>query len=64
MVSAIEVESTRSANNAVTTRRSPIPDVPFVDPNFYKDQFGVEGRRVLMTFGLLSPGKGIEQILY
>ncbi len=37
-----------------------IPDVPFVDPNFYKDQFGVEGRRVLMTFGLLSPGKGIE----
>jgi len=37
-----------------------IPDVPFVDPNFYKDQFGVEGRRVLLTFGLLSPGKGIE----
>ena len=21
-----------------------IPDVPFIDPNFYKDQFGVEGR--------------------
>ena len=37
-----------------------IPDVPFVDPNFYKDQFEVEGRRVLLTFGLLSPGKGIE----
>jgi len=37
-----------------------IPDVPFVDPNFYKDQFGVEGRKVLMTFGLLSPGKGLE----
>ncbi len=37
-----------------------IPDVPFVDPNFFKDQFGVEGRKVLMTFGLLSPGKGIE----
>ncbi|MBN1553481.1 MAG: glycosyltransferase family 4 protein [Phycisphaerae bacterium] len=37
-----------------------IPDVPFVDSNFFKDQFGVEGRRVILTFGLLSPGKGIE----
>jgi len=34
-----------------------IPDIPFVDPNYYKDQFGVEGRRVLLTFGLLSPNK-------
>ncbi|MCK8600471.1 glycosyltransferase family 4 protein [Desulfoferrobacter suflitae] len=40
-----------------------IPDVPFVDPNFYKDQFGVEGRKVLLTFGLLSPGKGIETMI-
>ena len=23
-----------------------IPDMPFVDPNFYKDQFGVEGKIV------------------
>ncbi len=37
-----------------------VPDVPFVDPGFYKDQFGVEGRRVLLTFGLLNPNKGIE----
>ncbi|MFP4105625.1 MAG: glycosyltransferase family 4 protein [Phycisphaerae bacterium] len=37
-----------------------IHDVPFVDPNYYKDQFGVEGRKVVLTFGLLSPGKGIE----
>src|SRR5207249_6708230 len=40
-----------------------IPDIPFVDPNYYKDQFGVEGRRVLLTFGLLSPNKGIEHFL-
>ncbi len=40
-----------------------IPDVPFVDPNFYKDQFGVEGRKVILTFGLLSPGKGIEYMV-
>ena len=37
-----------------------IPDMPFVDSNYYKDQFGVEGRTVLLTFGLLSPNKGLE----
>lgn len=40
-----------------------IPDMPFVDPNFYKDQFGVEGKHVILTFGLLSPNKGIEQMI-
>ncbi len=40
-----------------------IPDVPFVDPNFYKDKFGAEGKKVLLTFGLLSPGKGIEMAI-
>ena len=40
-----------------------IPDMPFVDPAFYKDQFGVEGKKTLFTFGLLSPGKGIEYVL-
>jgi glycosyltransferase involved in cell wall biosynthesis len=40
-----------------------IPDVPFVDPNFYKDKFGVEGKKVLLTFGLLSPNKGIEYVI-
>ncbi|OGV42698.1 MAG: glycosyl transferase family 1 [Lentisphaerae bacterium GWF2_57_35] len=37
-----------------------IPDMPFIDPSYYKDHFGAEGRKVLLTFGLLSPGKGIE----
>jgi glycosyltransferase involved in cell wall biosynthesis len=41
-----------------------IPDVPFVAPDYYKDQFGVDGRRVLLTFGLLSPNKGIEHVLH
>ena len=40
-----------------------IPDVGFVDPTYFKDQFGVEGRCVLLTFGLLSPNKGIEYVL-
>jgi glycosyltransferase involved in cell wall biosynthesis len=40
-----------------------IPDMPFVDPNFYKDRFGAEGRRTILTFGLLSPNKGIEYMV-
>jgi glycosyltransferase involved in cell wall biosynthesis len=40
-----------------------IPDVPFVDPRFNKAQFGVEGRKVILTFGLLSPNKGIETMI-
>lgn len=37
-----------------------IPDTGFVDPAYFKDQFAVEGKIVLLTFGLLSPNKGIE----
>src|SRR6516164_11188121 len=40
-----------------------IPDVGFIDPAYFKDQFGVEGKVVLLTFGLLSPNKGIEYVL-
>ena len=40
-----------------------IPDLPFTDPNFYKDGFGTEGKEVLLTFGLLSPNKGIENVI-
>ena len=40
-----------------------IPDMAFVDPSYFKDQFGVEGRKVILSFGLLSPGKGIEYLL-
>ncbi len=37
-----------------------IPDVSFVDPNFYKHKFQVEGRPLLLSFGLIGPGKGLE----
>ncbi len=40
-----------------------IPDLPFTDPTFYKDAFGTEGKDVLLTFGLLSPNKGIENVI-
>ncbi len=40
-----------------------IPDMPFVDPSFHKDLFGVEGKTVLLSFGLLSANKGIENVI-
>lgn len=40
-----------------------VPDLPFGDPNYYKDSSGTEGKAVLLTFGLLSPNKGIEKVI-
>src|SRR5258708_3526551 len=40
-----------------------VPDLPFMDPNYFKDRFGTEGNSVLLTFGLLSPNKGIENVI-
>ena len=40
-----------------------IPDVPFVDSSFHKDLFEVEGKIVLLSFGLLSASKGFEDVI-
>ncbi|HVC48058.1 MAG TPA: glycosyltransferase family 4 protein [Terracidiphilus sp.] len=40
-----------------------VPDMHFMDPNYFKDLFGTEGKSVLLTFGLLSPNKGIENVI-
>ncbi len=40
-----------------------VPDLPFGDPNYYKDSSGTEGRAVLLTLGLLSPNKGVERVI-
>ncbi|MGC9225028.1 MAG: glycosyltransferase family 4 protein [Terracidiphilus sp.] len=40
-----------------------VPDMPFMDPNYFKDLFGTEGKSVLLTFGLLSPNKGVENVI-
>lgn len=40
-----------------------IPDVPFEEPNENKERFNVSGQLVALTFGLLSPNKGIEYML-
>lgn len=39
------------------------PDIPFLDPTYYKDQFQMDGRRVILTFGLLNSNKGIENMI-
>jgi glycosyltransferase involved in cell wall biosynthesis len=40
-----------------------IPDVAFADTSVHKNHFGLDGAHVLLTFGLLSPSKGIEQVI-
>jgi glycosyltransferase involved in cell wall biosynthesis len=40
-----------------------IPDRAFAESKLYKAQFGVQGRHVLLTFGLIGPGKGIEHAI-
>src|ERR1035437_875176 len=40
-----------------------VPDLPFMDQNYFKDMFGTQGKSVLLTFGLLSPNKGIENAI-
>ncbi len=40
-----------------------VPDRPFGRSEQFKSAFGFSGRQVLMTFGLLSPGKGIEAVI-
>ena len=37
-----------------------VPDRAFADPETFKERFGWAGRKVVLTFGLLAPGKGIE----
>jgi glycosyltransferase involved in cell wall biosynthesis len=40
-----------------------IPDFPFVEPDMAKIKLGFEGKPVILTFGLLSPNKGIEVMI-
>lgn len=40
-----------------------VPDRPLVDTDAFKPRFGLEGRKVLLTMGLLSPNKGIEHAI-
>ncbi|MBA3054100.1 MAG: glycosyltransferase [Sphingomonadales bacterium] len=39
------------------------PDRPFGRAEAFKQRIGLGGRKVLMTFGLLGPGKGLERVI-
>jgi glycosyltransferase involved in cell wall biosynthesis len=40
-----------------------IPDFPFLEAHHSKTKFGFSGKTVVLTFGLLSPSKGIETVI-
>ena len=40
-----------------------IPEFPFIEPDHAKVKLGFNGRSVILTFGLLSPSKGIETVI-
>jgi hypothetical protein len=40
-----------------------IPDVPFLDTDPCKSKFVADDKIIILTFGLLSPGKGIEYMV-
>ena len=40
-----------------------IPDVPFKRADSFRKKRGIADKKVLLTFGLLSPGKGLETML-
>ncbi len=40
-----------------------IPDFTFIDPHFHKHKFGLEGKEILLTFGLMSESKGIDHVI-
>jgi glycosyltransferase involved in cell wall biosynthesis len=40
-----------------------IPDAPFAEPDSAKARLGFAGRDVILTFGLLSPNKGVEVMI-
>ncbi|MDQ2878339.1 MAG: glycosyltransferase family 4 protein [Pseudomonadota bacterium] len=40
-----------------------VPDRQFTDADLVKPRFGWDGHQTILTFGLLSPGKGIETMI-
>ena len=40
-----------------------IPDSQFLASDVYKDKFSLGGKDIILTFGLISPGKGIEMVI-
>ena len=48
---------------AIVTIPHGVPDRVFADPAQFKPRFGWQGRKTILTFGLLAPNKGIETMI-
>ena len=53
----------RAPENKIEVIAHGIPEFPFVEPDGAKSKLGFAGRPVILTFGLLSPNKGIEVMI-
>lgn len=65
VMSALGVELLKEVHGAPAERIDLIPHgiAKLPSDGLSKQRLGVEGRRVLLTFGLLSPSKGLEYVL-
>ncbi len=59
----ILVETYRADPGKIDVIPHGIPDAPFVDTLGAKHRLGFSGRNVILTFGLISPNKGIETMI-
>ena len=60
---SILIKTYNVASAKIDTIAHGIPDVPFQDTTLAKAKFGLANRNVILTFGLLSPSKGIETVI-
>ncbi|PVB62773.1 glycosyltransferase family 4 protein [Labrenzia sp. 011] len=63
MARAILTDTWKIPTDKIAVIPHGIPDLPFLDPAFQKHHFGLDGSKVALTFGLLSPNKGIENMI-
>ncbi|MBS4083748.1 MAG: glycosyltransferase family 4 protein [Rhizobiales bacterium] len=60
-------ELLQSVHNVPNEKIEVIPhgivDFPFLEPTLAKAKLGFQGKMVILTFGLLSPSKGIENVI-
>jgi glycosyltransferase involved in cell wall biosynthesis len=40
-----------------------VPNMSFLDSSYHKEEYGMIGKKVILTFGLLSRGKGYEYVI-
>lgn len=59
----ILIETYGAARERIVVIPHGVPDRPLADPAPMKARLGLDGHDVLLTFGLLSPGKGIETMI-